>query len=472
MWESPVTAHPQWNVAEDDILHADAEQVATLRSRLLADQLTVMSRASPRYGALLARVGSVDSATRRGSSAFDVLAELPLTTKADFLRDPESFRLRLGRDDSHEDRALAYLIYTTGTTSGDPAPLYVTTSDDWAYLLHARRCARMLGLGDQEVIANLFPLTPFPMGARIRADRTAAAIGASVVQGHTGRPHHLWPVHRRLDAAIDLMAAHRVTVLWGVAGFVRRLLVRAGERGVALPTVRWCFITGEATSAAGIADLNDRLGSVGAPHARVVNRYGSTEGWSLIPCGDGHGWHNPTPELMMLEVVDPETGATLPDGEVGHLALTHLRTRGTAFLRYVVGDVVAMSREICAGCGRTSERVVTPPVRRSHLLKVNGTLVNVDALADAVRGLRGVVEHRVVLEHRVAGDAMSGDHVVVELAPERGGDVESLMAATTETVRAVAHLTPTVRVVAADDIYAPIRDAKPRRVVDRRVRPD
>lgn len=452
------------DLSNDSLLYADPADVTRLRDPLVAAQVRLLAHHHPHYRRLFARAG-VDPERVRGVAD---LARLPITGKQDFLADPDSFRLTPPPELPVEERTLAYVIYTTGTTSGAPAPLYITTSDDWGYLLHARRCAGILGLGGDEVIANLFPLTPFPMGARIRADRTAAAIGAGILQGHTGRPSARWPVHRRLDEAIDLVVAHGATVLWGVSGFVRRVLIRAAERGLRLPTVRWCFVTGEATSDAGLADLRARLHAVDAGGARIANRYGSTEGWSMIECGDGHGWHNPTPDLVHLEVVDPASGEPLPDGEAGLLLVTHLYARGTAFLRYAVGDIVRLTRERCAGCGRTAERIVSQPMRTRDLVKVNGTLVNLAVLADALVDLSGVAEYRVVLDHRRPGDELSGDGIVVEVAPLAGAGPESLGPAVRERIRELTHLTPEVRVVDADEIYDPLADAKPRRLVDRR----
>ena len=51
----------------------------------------------------------------------------------------------------------------------------------------------------------------------------AAAVGASIGCGHTGRDASGFPVHRSLDEAVRMAERHRATVLWGVAGFVRRI---------------------------------------------------------------------------------------------------------------------------------------------------------------------------------------------------------------------------------------------------------
>ncbi|GMA30885.1 phenylacetate--CoA ligase family protein [Litorihabitans aurantiacus] len=453
--------------ARDDLVEMTQAALDDVRLERLRAQTALLATASPFYRERLRATGP--------PTTFEELAHVAPTTKADFLGAPEDFRLRLGSDAPAEEQALAYLIYTTGTTSGRPAPLYITAADDWAYQLHARRCAQILGFGAEETIANLFPLTPFPMGARIRTDRTAAALGTALVQGHTGSAHPDWPVHRRLDEAIDLVHTHRATVLWGVSGFVRRFVIRAAERGVDLGHVRWCFITGEATSPARMADLRARLTAAGADGARVVDRYGSTEGWSMVACDGAHGWHNPSPEDIYLEVVDPVTHLPVPDGEEGALLLTHLRARGTALLRYAVGDVARLTRGRCPGCGRIGERLLAPPVRTGGLTKVNGTLVNTGAIVDALASVSGLREWRVATEYATAGQELSGDALVVEIAPEPGvltGDPSALadvQARVADLVRTQAHLAPTVRVVEADDIFTPTRETKPRRYIERRV---
>jgi len=438
----------------------DEAVLAAVRAERLRTQVALLRRASPFYAPLLAEagIGAVDDPADLG--------RVPVTGKKDFLARPDDFRLALPGDAPLHESALAYLIYTTGTTSGRPAPLYITTSDDWAYLLHARRCAEIIGTAPDEILANLFPLTPFPMGARVRVDRTAAALGVPVVQGHTGRPTPGWPVHRRLDEAVEIVRRSGATVLWGVSGFVRRFLLRAAEQGVRLPAVRWCFVTGEATSPERAADLRAQLALVGAPGARVVDRYGSTEGWSMVACDDAHGWHNPTPEEMYVEAVDPETGLPVPDGQEGQLLVTHLRTRGTALLRYAVGDRVRLTRERCPACGRLGERVTSVPRRTGSLVKVNGTLVDGGVIADRLAGVGGLQEWRVAVE--AGDDALAGDRVVVEIAVAARVDVAAAESGVVARVREVAHLSPAVRVLPADAIFSPTDDAKPRRFVDRR----
>ncbi|MGZ4354084.1 MAG: phenylacetate--CoA ligase family protein, partial [Gaiellaceae bacterium] len=59
---------------------------------------------------------------------------------------------------------------------------------------------------------------------------------------------------------------------------------------------------------------------------------------------------------FLVEVVDPETGARLDDGEVGELVFTTLTKEALPFLRYRTGDLASLTREPCA-CGRTLARM-------------------------------------------------------------------------------------------------------------------
>src|SRR5207245_5914649 len=143
--------------------------------------------------------------------------------------------------------------------------------------------------------------------------------------------------------------------------FVRRILLRADELGADFADVRMCLVTGETVSAAMKDDMRRRLVDLGAAEGRIVNRYGSTEGTTLIECEGGAGWHNPSPEPTLMETVDAESGERIDAGAPGLLLITHLMRRGTVLLRYALGDIVELETGPCPGCRQTVDRVVTQP---------------------------------------------------------------------------------------------------------------
>lgn len=450
---------------EHDALAFDAAALKELQDRLLAAQVALCYTAHPFYSRLMRHL-DLDPADVTSTQD---LAKLPVTTKQDFLRDPDAFRL------DPEAASLPPLesniwdiIYTTGTSTGAPAPVYSSSFDYLTYLRTAARRSDHIDLREGDVVVNLFPLTPFPTGASLRLPAEAAACGASVIAALPGRgAGDGSPVPRSLDAVVELVARHRATVLVGVAGFVRRLLLRCAELGVTLPDLRTCTLTGEASSVAFREDVRARMRAVGAAATGIVNRYGSTEqGTSMVECQEGSGFHDLSPDQVYLEVVGAADDARLPDGDRGRLVFTHLIRRGTVFLRYAVGDIGALSRAPCPTCHLTSPRLVSDPVRTREIVKVKGTLVNLDALQASLDGRQDLDEYQVVIG-KEPGDPLGMDTLSVRLAPSSSATAD-VAADVATLVRELIHVSPEIEVVSPDSIYDPLTMPKPTRVVDSR----
>ena len=244
------------------------------------------------------------------------------------------------------------------------------------------------------------------------------------------------------------------------------MLLRAIEMRANFKSVRMCAITGEASSPALREDLRRCLRELQSAGATVFDRYGSTELGAFAQCREDGDWHNPTPELQYHEVVDPETGRRLPDGERGALAVTHLDRRGTVLIRFIVGDVVAIDRSPCPHCGRTSERVVGPVVRTKDLVKVKGMLINPAVLLDTLQSIAGIDEFQVVVRRENSADLLSMDELVVRVASstDQVGLADTIVAKTREAVR----VRPRIEFVNAKDIYDAGRQTKATRFVDQR----
>ncbi len=390
---------------------------------------------------------------------------LPLTSKHDLLADPEAFRLNLPELPLHE-RVLWEVIYTTGSTA-EPTPVYNTTHDYHSYLFQSQRVAEISGIRESDVIANLFPLTHAPMGAFVRSATNAYAAGASVFAALPGAPHGSFGVHRPLAYAVRMVELHRATILWGVPSFVRRVLLDAIDARADFRSVRMCAISGEASTAGMRDEIRRCLRELGAAGTVVFDRYGSTELGAFAQCQEEGEWHNPAPEIQYHEVVDPETGRRLPDGERGMLAVTHLDRRGTVLLRFLVGDVVSLVRTPCPVCGRNGDRLIGPVARGKDFVKVKGMLINPAVLLDALNGFPGVEEFQVVVRRQDETDPYSMDELVVRLACS-DADRESLSAALIARAQEVVRVRPTVEFARPTEIYDPSRQAKAVRFLDRR----
>ena len=444
-----------------DFLKQPLEFIERLQSEKLRAMLSLCARGHPYYQRRWGEAGIDVNEIR----TLDDLERLPLTPKKDLMAEPENFRLLLPDLPLHE-RVLWEVIYTTGSTA-DPTPVFNTTHDYQAYLFQSHRLAEISGIGESDVIANLFPLTQAPMGAFVRSATNAYAAGATIFAALPGAPFGTFDVHRSLDDVVHSITAHRATVLWGVPSFVRRVLMRAIETGADFTPVRMCAISGEASSAALREDLRRCLRKLNARGTTIFDRYGSTEMGAFAQCAEESDWHNPAPEIQYHEVVDTDTGRRLPDGERGALALTHLDRRGTVLIRFLVGDVVSLERSPCPTCGRSAERIRGPVVRGKDLVKVKGMLINPAVLLQALEGLPGIDEFQAVVKRRDQHDALSMDELVVRVA-SAAGDRDVLMREIVARVEQAVRVRPRVEFVDAAEIYAAGRQTKAVRFADLR----
>src|SRR5262249_54868886 len=183
----------------------------------------------------------------------------------------------------------------------------------------------------------------------------------------------------------------------------------------------------------------------------------------LVQCAEDAAPQNLCPDLYCLEVVDPDSGRRLPDSEPGMLAITHLHRRGTVLLRYLVGDVVTLSRAPCPHCGREGERVIGTPRRGDNLVKCRGMLVDTDVVVEALSALPGIGQFQVVFARQGGGM----DRLVVRI--ERDDNADAPFAEqVVRRVRAAVSLRPDVEFVPAGALYDHERTIKARRVVDLR----
>jgi phenylacetate-CoA ligase len=445
------------------LLTQPQDKIRALQDRLLRETIQLCYDSHPYYSKLMRREGLEP----RHIQNCDDLRKLPPTSKHDFLADPEAFRIN-PENLPPEEGTLWKVIYTTGTTSGRPAPIYVAAHDHFAYLYACSTRQELVGLQAGDRLANLFPLTSFPMGAYARAPDEIAAVGASIFFAQTGRSDTAFPVHHSLDEAVQAIERHRATVLWGVAGFVRRTLMRAEEQGADFSSVRMVMITGEASSSAMRDDLRRRMRELRCADTRITNRYGSTEqGASMVECQEGSGFHSLAPDQVFHEVVDPQTGSRLAEGETGMLAFTHLMRRGTLFLRYQVGDVVSLTNQTCPHCGRTSPRITSQPVRSGDIVKIKGTLVNLQNLKERLDRFPAIDEYQIVVQPVDERDPFSMDELVIRIAVSLG-EADNVGIRVAEETTKLVHVRPRIETVARDDIYDPLLVAKPKRVVDLR----
>ncbi|MFS0894971.1 phenylacetate--CoA ligase family protein [Microbacterium sp. 179-I 3D3 NHS] len=435
-------------VAALGAVYSDPAALRALQEERFAAQLDRLRTRHPRYREMLqgAEVASLDD-----------FARIAPTGKSDLASDPEAYRL----DAADPSDILWDIAYTSGSTSA-PTPIFQTARDFRAILTAQLHMAAIRGMSADDRIANLFPLTTQPHGAWTRANHAAAALGCELVVGLGGAAADDYPVTRRTTEIVRMLERTQPTVLWGVPSYLARILEAARSADVPLTGIRMFAASGEACPPALQAQLTQLAAEVGSPDAVVSNSFGASElQCGLVECVPGTGFHNPAPDQFFFETIDDD-GAPTSDGEPGRLALTHLDRRGTAFLRYVLGDVVEYTIEPCPECGWAGGRVVAHHRREGSMVKVRGNLFDVTVLGAAVGAVDGVREHQAVV--RTASDGM--DELVLRVVETADGALDA--DAVQRAVRAAIRVTPRVERVALFDIHGATGSLKPRRFVDER----
>ncbi len=77
---------------------------------------------------------------------------------------------------------------------------------------------------------------------------------------------------------------------------------------------------------------------------------------------------------FLAEIIDPDTGEVLGEGEQGELVFTSLTKRAFPLLRYRTRDICVLRREKCS-CGRTHIKMCRPMGRSDDMLIVKGVNV-------------------------------------------------------------------------------------------------
>jgi phenylacetate-CoA ligase len=176
---------------------------------------------------------------------------------------------------------------------------------------------------------------------------------------------------------------------------------------------------------------------------------------------------------FLPEIVDPRTGAPLPDGREGELVLTSLTKEALPLLRYRTGDVTRLDPAPCR-CGRTTVRMARIKGRTDDMLIIKGVNVYPSQLEAALLGVPELSPHYQLLVDRRSGFPTLAVHVepAEHVVREWGGfeaarpEVTALCARVAAQLRGHLGLNPEIAVVAPKTI--PRSEGKAVRVVERR----
>jgi phenylacetate-CoA ligase len=198
----------------------------------------------------------------------------------------------------------------------------------------------------------------------------------------------------------------------------------------------------------------------------VYNSYGLTEmnGPGIaFECQYKTGLHL-WEDNFLLEIINPETGEPLPEGQAGELVLTSLNREAMPILRYRTRDITSIIPEPCE-CGRTHRRLNRITGRSDDMLIIRGVNIFPLQIERVLMSFPQVGRNYVIILEGL--DDMT---IKVELAAAGfDGQVEHLAALQhhiVEKMKAETWVRPTVELLPAGSL--PVAEGKAKRVIDKR----
>ncbi|HSH69930.1 MAG TPA: phenylacetate--CoA ligase [Deferrisomatales bacterium] len=232
-------------------------------------------------------------------------------------------------------------VHSSSGSTGKPINVFHTRTDLQNWTARVARSLRIAGVTADDVCQIAFRYTLFT-GA-FGHHWGAEEIGATVIPISSGQ------TERQLQLMQDL----QTTVLHCTPSYAVILAETIERLGISTDalSLRLGIHGAEPMSDELRDELQARLG------LRVARDYGLTEldgpGVS-IECPARCGYHI-NEDFYYPEIVDPDSGKSLPDGELGELVFTSLHKEASPLLRYRTRDITHLDRTPCA-CGRTLAR--------------------------------------------------------------------------------------------------------------------
>ena len=373
------------------------------------------------------------------------VGRLPFTRKSD-LRDHYPFGMF-----ARPREQLVRLHASSGTT-GKPTVVGYTEGDidRWADLM--ARSLACAGARPGDLVHNAYGYGLFTggLGAHYGAER----LGATVVPMSGGS------TERQIALILDFQAR----VLCATPSYALAIAELAEKQGVDLSrsALDIGLFGAEPWSDAMRREIEARLG------LKAIDIYGLSEIMGPgVACecefqAGLHGWE----DHFLFEVIDPDTGRAVPEGQAGELVITTLTKEALPMLRYRTSDITRVTTAPC-GCGRSSLRILRITGRNDDMLIIRGVNVYPSQVEAVLVGLPGIAPHyQLVVERRG-----SLDHLTVEAEALPGLGAEAYDAAAR---RAAHHIKSLIGVTAevvvrkpgelprSQGKAVPVRDLRPK----------
>lgn len=364
---------------------ADAGAIRSLQVRRLRELLRFVRATNDFYRE---RWDAAGLDVERVDSLEALNALVPMVEKRDFVEDQLSdppYGKRLARAVQLGERLE---IYTTSGTSGQGVEIHAQTERELDAMVEMYRYMfRWAGLHPGDVAVLTLPLTMLG-GGRIEWQ---GAVGSGITVLPAGNID--------AQAKLALLDRFQPRALYGSTSYFGHLLAVA-DRTPPCPSIDVLLTGLEGVGFSYLEQLQDGW------QAEIADRFGCTQVRAdfMFTCEHGIGTanrpgllHNLDP-FLITEVIDPETGRHVADGEFGELVVTSLYHLDNPVVRCRLRDGGVWHPGAYCSCGRPFGGVEVASVTRTDdVKKIKGINVFPQAVDDLVFSFAEVDEYRVVL---------------------------------------------------------------------------
>ena len=377
-----------------------------------------------------------------GLRSLDDVGRLPFTTKEDFRANYPFGLLAVPREE-------VVRVHMSSGTTGRPVVTGYTRHDLELWAECMGRVMEYAGVTSRDVVQNAYGYGLFTGGMGLHLG--AEAVGATVVPTSSGVTQRQVMLMRDLGTTVLCCTPSYALV---VAEALRGL--EGGDR----VRLRVGIFGAEPWSDGMRRQIETNLG------LEAFDIYGLTELGGpgvAAECGQHHGLHI-FEDHFYAEVVDPDTGKPLPEGQPGELVLTSLRREASPVLRYRTRDRTVLTSEPCA-CGSPYRRFLRVQGRTDDMLVVRGENVFPSQFEELLAGFGDFNGQYLLVVDRQAHSLDTLEIVLeADTADERGLEQEIR-----DRIRDSIGLTVTAKVLRPGVL--PRSEGKAKRVVDHREAP-
>ena len=325
----------------------------------------------------------------------DDLKKLPFVTKAD-MRDNYPFGLFAVPKDE------LVRIHASSGTTGKPTVVGYTKGDmdTWTECVSRIACAGGASSKDVAQICFGYGMFTGALGLHYGLEN----IGAAIVPSSTGNS----------EKQIMFMKDFGTSLLVATPSYALRLAEVARDMGVDPKQdlgIKIALVGSEMLTDAMREEMHKWWGD----DVLVTSNYGMSELMGPGVSGECEymdGMHI-NEDFFLPEIIDPETGEVLPEGEWGELVITCIKKEAIPLIRYRTKDITKLTYEKCR-CGRTTCRMANLSGRSDDMLKIRGVNVFPSQIEEVVLSVDGLGPHyEIIVERDGYADKLT---VRVELA--------------------------------------------------------